>query len=116
MTDRFATTRNALAMCDVCGFQYKLRDLKSLVVKGKNTNIRACWECWNEDHPQLKLGEFPIRDPQAIRNPRPDTSLAPAGRFSSRGEQWGWSPVGGGPTAITPNNLVGTSKIGVVTV
>ena len=72
MGSRFASDRIAIAMCDVCGFQYKLKELKSLVVKGRDTNIKACPECWNPDQPQLKLGEFPVDDPQAIRNPRPD--------------------------------------------
>jgi hypothetical protein len=69
---RFASGRNALGICDVCGWQYKLRELRDLIVKGRNSNIMACPECWNPDHPQLSLGEFPVDDPQAIRNPRPD--------------------------------------------
>ena len=69
MGARFASNKRAIAYCDVCGFQYKLKDLKGLVVKGVNTNIKACTECWNPDHPQLKLGEFPVDDPQALRDP-----------------------------------------------
>jgi hypothetical protein len=72
MSERFASGKNAIAECDVCGFRYKLRELQALIIKGKNTNILACPECWNTDHPQLHLGEFPVSDPQAIRNPRPD--------------------------------------------
>jgi predicted Zn-ribbon and HTH transcriptional regulator len=30
MTTRFASAKKALALCDVCGFQYKLRELKNL--------------------------------------------------------------------------------------
>ena len=77
-------------MCDVCGFQFKLKTLKDLVVKGRNTNIKACQECWNPDQPQLKLGEFPVNDPQAIRDPRPDRSLGVSGEYSSRDIQWGF--------------------------
>jgi hypothetical protein len=75
MGTRFASDKKAIAMCDVCGFQFKLKQLKSLVVKDRETQIKACPECWNPDQPQLKLGEFPVNDPQAIRNPRPDRSL-----------------------------------------
>jgi hypothetical protein len=64
----------------VCGFRYKLRDLQVLIIKGKNTNILACTECWNPDHPQLHLGEYPVSDPQAIRNPRPDFTGYPQSR------------------------------------
>ena len=72
MSDRFASGRNSLAECDVCSFRYKLSQLKPVVVKGVETAIRACPTCWDKDHPQLHLGEFPVDDPQAIRNPRPD--------------------------------------------
>ena len=118
MANRFASGKRAIAYCDVCGFQYKLRELKDLVVKGKNTHINACIECWNGDHPQLKLGEFPVDDPQALRDPRPDQSLGDSGNTSSRDIQWGWNPVGGGndPYNLTPNILVMTSSVGQVTV
>ncbi len=118
MTERFASSKNALGLCDVCGFQYKLKELQPLFVKGRNTHMHACEECWSPDHPQLKLGEFPVNDPQAIRNPRPDQSLGASGPYSSRGVQWGWNPVGGGfdPFSLVPNTLVGTGFVGTVTV
>lgn len=68
----YASTKRALAECDRCGFRYKLKDLKKLVIKGKDTNTKVCSECWEKDHPQRHLGEKPIYDPQAIRDPRPD--------------------------------------------
>ena len=118
MGQRFAAGHNALAICDVCGFQYRLGQLRSLVVRGVTTQVKACPECWSPDHPQLKLGEFPVNDPQAIRDPRPDRSLGEAGGNSSRQIQWGWNPVGAGndPFNLTPNNLVATGEVGTVTV
>jgi hypothetical protein len=114
MSNRFASSKKAIAECDVCGFRYKLRELKKLVRKGIDTNIKACPECWNPDQPQLKLGETPVDDPQAIRDPRPDF----AGYVQNRDIQWGWNPVGMGfdPFNLTPNDLVGTGQIGTVTV
>ena len=111
---RYASAKIAVAECDVCGFRYKLKELKNLIVKGRDTNIKACPECWNPDQPQLRLGEFPVDDPQALRDPRPDF----AGRESSRKIQWGWSPVGNGnnPFDLTDNDLVGTTSVGSVTV
>ena len=47
MGTRFASDKKAIAMCDVCGFQFKLKQLKSLVVKDRETQIKACPECWN---------------------------------------------------------------------
>ena len=118
MSNRFASARKALALCDVCGFQYKLRELRDLIVKGRIANIKACPECWNSDQPQLMLGEFPVDDPQAIRDPRIDTSIGVVGIHSSRDIQWGWNPVGGGvdPYELTPNKLISTGYIGQVTI
>jgi hypothetical protein len=118
MAEKFASNKRALAICDVCGFQYKLRTLRSLTVKGVDTNIKACRECWNPSHPQLRLGDYIISDAEAIRAPRPDTSLGKSGSYSSRGIQWGWSPVGGGvdPYNLTPNDLVASGFVGDVTV
>ena len=72
MSNRFATNNKALAECDICGFRYKLKELRDLIVRGNNTNLKACIECWGPDHPQNRQGMFPVHDPQAIRDPRPD--------------------------------------------
>jgi hypothetical protein len=80
MSERFASGQNALAECDVCGFQFRLRQLKPLVIKAVVTGIKACPECWNPDQPQLMLGTFPVNDPQALRDPRPDFTGYPASR------------------------------------
>tara|TARA_R110001592_G_scaffold308209_1_gene582207 strand:+ start:927 stop:1274 length:348 start_codon:yes stop_codon:yes gene_type:complete len=114
MTNRFASATKTIAECDVCGFRYKLKELRNIVTKGKDTNIKACRECWSGDHPQNKLGEFPVNDPQAIRNPRPDF----AGYGSSRNIQWGWNPVGDGNNlyGLSINNLEMVASIGDVTV
>lgn len=74
MGQRFASNKRAIALCDVCGFQYKLKELRNLIVKGRDTNVKACPECWDPDHPQLHLGEYPVDDPQALRDPRPDNA------------------------------------------
>lgn len=80
MGNRFASDRRAISECDVCGFRYKRKELKELIIKAKNVNILACPECWNPDQPQLMLGAFPVDDPQAIRNPRPDFAGYPQSR------------------------------------
>ena len=74
MPNKFSSGKYAIAQCDRCGFRYKLSQLKTLVIKTKEINIRVCPECWEVDHPQLKLGMHPVNDPQAVRNPRTDTS------------------------------------------
>lgn len=114
MANRFSSGKNAIADCDRCGQRTKLRLLKELVIKTKKTNILVCPSCWDPDHPQLQLGMYPIADPQAVRNPRPDTNL-----LESRDIQWGWNPVGGGnpyASPFTPNTLAAAGATGTVTV
>ena len=114
MGDRFASAKKALALCDVCGFQYKLKELRNLVVKGRDTDLKACPECWNPSQPQLKLGEYPVNDPQAIRDPRPDF----AGYAQSRAQIVAINSSGGpnpvGLQAITP--IIGSGFVGQVVV
>ena len=139
MPSKYASAKNSIAQCDRCGFRFKLKQLKTLVIKTKNVNILVCPECWEPDQPQLSLGLYPVNDPQAVRNPRPDlgyyesglnglqtdettgvsTSQTGVPLMGSRVIQWGWSPVGGASyfdAALTPNDLVGTSALGDVTI
>ena len=112
MSNKFASGRIAIASCDRCGFRYKLKELKELVIKTKSVNIFVCPECWEEDHPQLLLGMFPIEDPQALFKPRPELGIV-----SSRDIQWGWNPVGGASqydSGLTPNYLTATGEVGTV--
>jgi hypothetical protein len=141
MPTKYASGKYAIAMCDRCGQQYKLKQLQKLVIKTKQVNILVCPECWDPDQPQLQLGMYPVNDPQAIRNPRPDTSYFTSGTTGlltnpydsninnvddagypndgSRQIQWGWAPVGGASqfdTVLTPNYLIGVGEVGTVTI
>ena len=139
MGNRFASGKWAIAQCDRCDGRYKLKELRREVIKGRNYDLLVCKECWDPDHPQLHLGEFPVDDPQGLRNPRPDRSYVTSGLnglqifqttspnpdaqgtldAGSRIIQWGWAPVGGSSLnddGLTPNNLVLTINLGTVTV
>lgn len=126
MGNRYASGKNSIAMCDRCGQRYKLTELKKEVKKQRVFNLLVCPSCWDPDHPQLMLGTFPVDDPQAVRNPRTDSTYTVAGPMSdgynsggSRAIQWGWAPIGGASsfdTVLTPNYLVGTTSVGTVTV
>lgn len=126
MPNRFASGKRAIAECDRCGQRYKLKQLRQLVIKTKNVNILVCPECWEPDQPQLQLGMYPVDDPQALRNPRPDNSYYQSGLDTngypgdgSRIIQWGWAPVGlNDPLGLfgLPNTLIGTGAVGTVTV
>ena len=103
MSNKFASDRNAIASCDRCGFRYKLNELKQLVIKDKLVNILVCPECWEPDQPQLLLGKWPVNDPQALREPRPERGVA-----ESRNMNWGWRP--------SVPNVSGTATVGTVTI
>jgi hypothetical protein len=138
MGNRFSSAKNSIAECDRCGFRYKLKELKKLTIKTKQVSIKVCPTCWEPDQPQLQLGMYPVDDPQAVREPRPDNSYYQSG-FSglqltstppedvdafglpeggSRVFQWGWRPVGGASAndaGLTPNNLAVQCLVGSVT-
>ena len=142
MPNRFASGKRAIAECDRCGQRYKLKQLRQLVIKTKNVNILVCPECWEPDQPQLQLGMYPVDDPQALRNPRPDVSYRQAGlsglQEETQGEvpnenvlafgtpsggsrviEWGWAPVGlNNPLGLSglQNALLMQGQVGSVTV
>jgi hypothetical protein len=126
MPSKYASGKYAIAECDRCGQRYMLRELQKQVLKTKIYNIKVCQECWDPDQPQLSLGLYPVNDPQAVREPRPDVSYILSGTNSSgtpeggsRIFQWGWYPVGGSranDAGLTPNNLVLAVELGTVTV
>ncbi len=134
MGNRFSSAKNSIAECDRCGFRYKLKDLKKLIIKTKQVTIKVCKTCWEPDQPQLQLGMYPVQDPQAVREPRPDVSYRQAGYTGlqlttntdfgdpsggSRVFQWGWAPVGGAganDVGLTPNALTSKAVVGSVTI
>lgn len=119
MPNQFSSGIHSIAQCDRCGQRYKLKQLKALTIKTKQVNILVCPECWEPDHPQLRLGMYPVNDPQAVRNPRPEKGYIVAGNDSggSRVFQWGWAPVGGARDGgLTPNALNLNITIGTVSV
>ena len=126
MGNRYASGKNSIAICDRCGFGYRLSQLKKLIVKTKVYDLKVCPQCWDPDQPQLQLGMYPVDDPQGVRDPRPDLSYQVSGLLAdgelgggSRVFQWGWNPVGGSSSfdaVLTPNNLVLEVEIGTVTV
>ena len=126
MGNRFASGKYSIAECDRCGQQYKLKRLRTEIIKTKRYELKVCEECWDPDHPQLQLGMYPVDDPQGVRSPRRDTTYVTSGvnaegnlSGGSRDIQWGWNPVGGASNfddALTPNYLVATTFVGTVAV
>ena len=66
-----ASNKNALAMCDTCGFVYP-----HTVMKMNSYGMLVCPQDYEgrydlKNHPQNRVPD--VRDNTAIRNPRPDT-------------------------------------------
>lgn len=126
MPNQFASGKRAIAMCDRCGQQFKLKNLRTEIVKQRKYELLVCPECYDPNQPQLMLGTFPVSDPQALRNPRRDTTYVTSGlnvngnlSGGSRDIQWGYNPVGGASffdDALTPNDLVAVGFVGTVTI
>jgi hypothetical protein len=121
MSNKFAAGRRAIAECDRCGQRYRLKQLKALVIRTKETNILVCPTCWEPDHPQNLQGMYPVEDPQALKNPRRDNTYLVSGlnvnnnlSEGSRIFQWGFNPVGGGTGVLTPNDLISVGQVGTV--
>jgi hypothetical protein len=139
MPSKYASGKHAIAECDRCAQRYKLHDLKTQILKTKPYKIKVCPSCWDPDQPQLSLGLYPVNDPQAVREPRPDVSYQQSGSSGlqilltnstseegfgfpeggSRIFQWGWGPVGGSSffdAVLTPNDLVSVGSVNSVTI
>ena len=136
---KYASAKYTIAECDRCAQRYLLKQLRKLTIKTKMVSIKVCPECWEPDQPQLQLGMYPVYDPQAVREPRPDVSYFLSGlnglqtvdtvgisqtqtgtpEGGSRVYQWGWNPVGGSrgfDAPLTLNYLVLQAQVGTVTV
>ena len=74
MSVAFATGKYALGICDRCGFTVKYSALKVQIINERESGLRVCPDCLDPDHPQWQVGKYPIYDPQALENPRPDVS------------------------------------------
>ena len=139
MPSKFASGKYAIAECDRCAQRYKLKELRIQILKTRPYRVKVCDTCWDPDQPQLSLGMYPVDDPQAVREPRPDVSYLMSGQTGlqenltggpttegfgypeggSRTFQWGWAPVGGASSfdsVLTPNNLIAVGQVGTVTV
>ena len=65
----YALGKYAKAICDRCGFEYKLSALKE-----EWNGLKVCSTCYEPKHPQLE----PITvkaDPEALYKPRPNNDL-----------------------------------------
>jgi len=103
----YASGKHAYGISDRSGRRYRLREMKT-----EWTGAKVGPDEFEPKHPQL----FPPRafpDPQALRDPRPESELT-----EQRSIQYGYNPVGFRevPGITPPNNLVAEGGVGTVTV
>ena len=103
----YASGEHAWGISDRSGRRYRLREMKV-----EWTGAKVGPDEFEPKHPQL----YPPKaypDPQALRNPRPESDLK-----EQRAVQHGFNPVGFGDIpGITPaNNLAPVGQVGTVTV
>jgi len=103
----YASGKNAWGISDRSGRRYRLNEMKV-----EWTGAKVGPDEFEPKHPQL----YPPKaypDPQALRDPRPETQLS-----EQRAVQWGWNPVGFAyiPGLSPPDNLVAQGAVGTVTV
>jgi len=103
----YASGKHAYGISDRSGRRYRLREMKT-----EWTGAKVGPDEFEPKHPQL----FPPRafpDPQALRDPRPESELT-----EQRSIQHGYNPVGFQdiPGVTPPNNLVAEGEVGTVTV
>jgi|TARA_R100001163_G_C5052330_1_gene188993 hypothetical protein len=86
----YASAKFAIALCDRCGFQYKLLDLKK-----EWNGFKTCPECFESKHPQLNPHTAPS-DPQALYDPRPNND----------------KELGEGFVVVVDNNFMNPANVG----
>lgn len=94
----FARGDRADAICDRCGLTFLLKELSYQYVNRTRTELKVCESCLDQDHPQYDVGRYPIFDPQALQDPRPDT-----GRQGST-SLFGWNPLLGQTARLSLGN------------
>lgn len=104
----YASGKYALGLCDRCGQQYFLNELRK-----EWTGAKTCPECYETKHPQLE----PLRhvaDAQALREPRPSPSGFLEVFVGIPGDST-FESIGMQPAPIA-QPVLGLSRLGTVTV
>lgn len=71
---RYANNKDALAICDRCGWSVPNKSLTNQIIDRKPSGIMVCRKCNDIDQEQLQLGSVKADDAIALRTTRPDTN------------------------------------------
>lgn len=92
-------------LCDRCGQRYRLSELKSEYVMGRDTGMRVCPKCLDPSQPQLDTRGIRTDDKQSVPDSRSDVSDLPQERA-----MFSWNPVGV-PLTSTAFTAIGRVKV-----
>ena len=109
---RYATGVHARAVCDICGLEYPYLSLQT-----QWDNLRACPECFDPKHPQIKPRV--VSDRTALYQPRPGTNSREDARyrpwlgFEAKGivSDTFVISLGAAPSSISSTTAVGSESI-----
>jgi len=104
---KYAVGKKAYGISDRSGVRYPLSRMRK-----EWTGLLVGPDEWEPKHPQLQPLKQVV-DPQALKDPRPETDLA-----AQRNIQYGFNPVGYRqiPGVTPPNSLVANGQAGVVNI
>jgi len=107
----------ALGICDRCGFEYKLSDLRE-----EWNKLKTCPECFEPKAPQLEPTPI-VTDPEALYNPRPSNDVEVGEGFVVVSDANTFSATSNNFLSMNPAILVTnftitemTASVGIVTI
>jgi len=103
----YTSGKFGLALCDQCGQQFKLNQLKK-----ERTGFKVCDECYEPKHPQLEPKRT-LNEPQALLEPRPEGRLGVNVYVGDTGDT-SFASIGMQPMPPA-RNLVAGAMLGTVT-
>ena len=103
----YTSGKFGLGLCDQCGQQFKLNELKK-----EWTGFKVCDECYQPKHPQLEPKRS-LNEPQALLEPRPESRLGVNVYVGDTGDT-SFASIGMQPMPPA-RNLVAGAMLGTVT-
>ena len=85
-----------LAVCDRCQVVVSYYSLRRELFDGHDQGIKVCPDCWDMDHPQLRVKYIFMKGQTVLDDPRTDNYHRTRGRYTS-----GFNPCGTGNHNIT---------------
>lgn len=110
---KFASGKHARAICDRCGLEYRLHELRK-----EWNNLKVCNSCWEPKHPQLGLkgrsDRVAIMDPRPGSNSREDQTVYIRPGLTMHGFSGDVVPIKVDDGYIIPSGFEITSSLGSV--